>query len=58
MNFLTSYQLADSGGLIISLKNETNTKVKEIKLSAKEIKSDRLTFIMAKLESFLDKDEI
>ena len=48
-----SLKLAENSKLLPS-----SSKVKEIKLSAKEIKSDRLTFIMAKLESFLDKDEI
>ena len=48
-----SLKLAENSKLLPS-----SSKIKEIKLSAKEIKSDRLTFIMAKLESFLDKDEI
>ena len=48
-----SLKLAENSKLLPS-----SSKVKEIKLSAKEIKSDRLTFIMAKLESFLDNNEI
>ncbi len=48
-----SLKLADNSRLIPS-----SSKIREIKVSAKDIKSDRLTFIMSKLESFLDKNEI
>ena len=50
---------------IFSLKLDDNSRlippsseIREIKVSAKDIKSDRLTFIMSKLESFLNKNEI
>ena len=48
-----SLKLADDSILI-----PPSSKIREIKVSAKDIKSDRLTFIMSKLESFLDKNEI
>ena len=48
-----SLKLADNSRLI-----PPSSKIREIKVSAKNIKNDRLTFIMAKLESFLDKNEI
>ena len=48
-----SLKLADDSRLI-----PPSSKIREIKVSAKDIKSDRLTFIMSKLESFLDKNEI
>ena len=48
-----SLKLADDSRLV-----PPSSEIKEIKLNAKDIKSDRLTFIMSKLESFLDKNEI
>ena len=48
-----SLKLADDSRLI-----PPSSKIREIKVSAKDIKSDRLTFIMSKLESFLDRNEI
>ncbi len=48
-----SLKLADNSRLI-----PPSSEIREIKVNAKDIKSDRLTFIMAKLESFLDKNEI
>ena len=48
-----SLKLADNSRLI-----PPSSEIREIKVSAKDIKSDRLTFIMSKLESFLDKNEI
>ena len=48
-----SLKLADDSRLI-----PPSSKIREIKVNAKDIKSDRLTFIMSKLESFLDKNEI
>ena len=48
-----SLKLADDSRLIPS-----SSKIREIKVNAKNIKSDRLAFIMSKLESFLDKNEI
>tara|TARA_B100001057_G_scaffold500961_1_gene619263 strand:- start:151 stop:3084 length:2934 start_codon:yes stop_codon:yes gene_type:complete len=48
-----SLKLADNSRLI-----PPSSEIRDIKVSAKDIKSDRLTFIMSKLESFLDKNEI
>ena len=48
-----SLKLADDSRLV-----PPSSEIKEMKLNAKDIKSDRLTFIMSKLESFLDKNEI
>ncbi len=48
-----SLKLADDSRLI-----PPSSKIREIKVNAKGIKSDRLTFIMSKLESFLNKNEI
>ena len=47
-----SLKLADDSRLI-----SPSSQIRDIKISAKDIKSDRLTFIMSKLESFLDKNE-
>ena len=52
-NEIFTLKLLDTSRLIPPSSN-----IREIKIKADNIKSDRLTFIIAKLESFLTKDEI
>ena len=52
-NEIFTLKLLDASRLIPPSSN-----IREIKIKVDNIKSDRLTFIIAKLESFLTKDEI